>query len=174
MNNHIVLIYSNDLSVIKEAIREWIYLYKNKLEPSTTFNIYQIEEHGYLIELSKIINNDLFAFFVNYLTYSKKDVWVHVEGFTTAYNTGFDKSVRGKNIIMFIPETDDEYDVVYVVTEDNKSYKYDFGGGISKTTIDKVYSFPHINLKELKEPEIIVTTDFMNDKETEFSLTKWF
>ena len=82
--------------------------------------------------------------------------------------------LKSKKILVFISPNDNEYDNVYVTTDENKNYKVDFGGRITLSDEKKLYKIPpKLNLNN---PEILkVPKSIKNkDKENEEKVKKRF
>ena len=82
---------------------------------------------------------------VNYLNYPEGiEYKVDIEGFTT----GQDKNkLSNKELLVYISQSDKEFDNVFVTTSENENFKVDFGGRITEGRERKTYSYPNdINL----------------------------
>ena len=73
---------------------------------------------------------DLFCYWVNYIVYSNKEKryndnvlgWFEVGAGATGAWTQF----AGQKLMFFVPESDNEFDNVYFITEDNRCFKQEF------------------------------------------------
>ena len=85
----------------------------------------------FILQLPESTPYDLFCYWVNYIVYSNKDKrynnnvlgWFEVG----ADAAGAWKQFAGQKLMLFIPESDDEFDNVYFTTEDNHCFKQEFG-----------------------------------------------
>ncbi|HYF04033.1 MAG TPA: hypothetical protein VEC36_11685 [Patescibacteria group bacterium] len=75
---------------------------------------------------------------------------------TTAQDTTvFPKELIGKSILVTVPENDNDYDCVYVVTQDNQPMKIDFGGKVEKLSLQQQFYEPEIDFAKLEKPEVL-------------------
>lgn len=150
-SENLIHIQGGTKSDIKQALNQWIKLYDPTLKTDLTFQLFNNEDNNHILVIDGQLENDLFFFLVNYLTYPEGiNYSVSVEGFTTGKNRN---KLRGKKLLVFIPPSDQDYDNVFVTTTDNETFKVDFGGKISKSTENRSYEFPSFVMSE--SPEII-------------------
>jgi len=130
---------------IKKALRQWIDLYSKDLADGLTFELYKNGIENYSIQADKKLDNERFYFLINYLNYPEGiDYKIDIEGFTI----GKEKNqLKGKDLIVYISPTDNEYDNVFVTTSENKCFKIDFGGRITEEKNLKLYQLP-LNLNQ--------------------------
>jgi hypothetical protein len=122
---------------LKTVLNDWLILYAHRLRDKTVFEIAEINPNIFVLKVDKSIDDTLFFFLVNYCAYPvgfKKTF--DVEGHTTATKH---KTLLNKKISVFINEKDTEYDNVWITTEENETYKFDFGGKFKKTDFDNRY-----------------------------------
>ena len=95
----------------------------------------QGQERSYLITFPQQPDLDHFAFFVNYIVYpiDREFSSPRVIGyFHTALARKAAPHLTGNKVIIYVSENDQEGDSVYMVTEANENYKFDFAGKVSK------------------------------------------
>ncbi|WP_300665397.1 hypothetical protein [Fluviicola sp.] len=149
--NNFLFIDGGSYNDVKKALRQWIDSYENQLKPDVLFKLYKNGHGKHVIRVDGDLDNMLFYFLVNYISYPEGiDYEVTVEGFTKG--TGINK-LRGKNLRVFLPEMDTEYDNVLIATEDNKCYKMDFGGKFSESSETHLYQKPSFVISE--NPEVL-------------------
>lgn len=135
---------------VKKALRQWIDSYADQLEPDAVFKIYKNGHGKHVIQADESLDNMLFYFLVNYMSYPEGiEYKVKVEGFTKG--TKISKLI-GKKMLVVLPDIDKEYDNVLLVMEDNQCYKMDFGGkltGSSEVRLYREHSFENLGTPEI-------------------------
>jgi hypothetical protein len=140
IQRNIIFIQGGKYTDIKKILRQWIDLYSTQLEENYTFKLYKNGTGNHVIEIHERLDNELFYFLVNYLQYP---VGVDCKVKVTGYTKGTEQNaLKGKDLLVFIPETDTEYDNVYVVTETNENYRVEFGGNIIEGSETHLYQNP--------------------------------
>ena len=118
---------------LKTILNDWLVMYVNKLKSKLIFEIAIINPNMLVLKVDESIDGTEFFFMVNYFAYpinfNKK---FEVEGYTTATKH---KKLLNKNIYVFNNEQDNECDNVWITTEDNETYKFDFGGKLKRIDI---------------------------------------
>lgn len=158
MQLNTIHIANTDYSVIKTALKQWIELYIEDLDPNLTFKLYKYSETLTIIELNQAIENKYFNFLINYLTYpdNQRD-FISVKGFTVITdNQIFSKNHLGKSVQIYVSKNDIEYDNVNAVLTSGETYKIDFGGKTTKIDDEISYSNPEIEFRNKKSETIIV------------------
>lgn len=142
---------------IKKALRQWIVLYSKDLESNIKFELYKIGQESYLIATDKRLNNEKFNFLINYLRYPEGIEYnISIEGYSTVRDEKiYPKNLLNKKIIVYVPDNDKEYDNVFVTTEDNETFKIDFGGKVLRQNESKTFFIPDIDTNLLQRPEKI-------------------
>ena len=140
-NNKIVIVKNLKQEYLEKAIEQFIDLSKgeNTIKPKITiFNDKLVITFPYDIEF------DTLCYFINYLEYAhdlslKPDYKPEVYGWykTKKGDEWMTKEIVNKEVLIFIPETDDEYDNVYVTTEDNLGFKMGFALGYEHEKLAK-------------------------------------
>ena len=151
MEHNTIIIKGGSYSDIKKALQQWMNLYEKDLVSDITLELYKNGRGHHIIKADKRIDNERFYYLVNYLYYPEGiNYTINIEGFTTAANP---EMIRNKNLLIYIPDTDKEGDNVFAVTEDNNTFKIDFGGKVKPAAGIRQYRVPEIG--ELSNPEII-------------------
>lgn len=149
--NNILFIQGGSYPDVKKALRQWIDSYESQLGADAVFKIYKNGRGNHVIQADESLDNMLFYFLVNYISYPEGiDYEVKVEGFTKGTEVN---RLNGKNLLVFLPEFDTEYDNVLLVTEDNTCYKMDFGGKLTESSEVRLYREP--SFANLEIPEIL-------------------
>jgi hypothetical protein len=166
MQNNNIIIKGGTYLQIKKALEQWIELYIEHLKDKTKFKLFKVGSNEYRIKVDERLDNERFFFLINYLKYPE-GIKYNVD--VVGYTIGKDKNIfEANNLLVYIPENDDEYDNVYVVMEDNSTYKVDFNWSITEVEGQRSYSPPKIT--ELFNPEIIKVD--LNKKEKTNKINK--
>ncbi len=147
--NNILFVRGGSYADVKKALRQWIDSYESQLEADAVFKIYKNGRGNHVIRADESLDNMLFYFLVNYISYPEGiDYSVKVEGFTKGTNIS---RLIGKKLLVVLPEIDTEYDNVLLVTEDNQCYKMDFGGKLTESPEVRLYREPSFVISETPE-----------------------
>ncbi len=123
---------------LKQALNQWINLYEEDLNDDIKFKLIKIHSDEFVLKVDDSLDNERFFFLINYLKYPE-DIKYKVD--VIGYTIGKDKNLFEANkLLVYIPENDDEYDNVYVVMEDNSTFKVGFNGAISEQPRQKSYT----------------------------------
>jgi hypothetical protein len=142
---------------LKTILNDWLVMYVNGLKSKMIFEIAEINPTVFVLEVDKSIDDTDFFYMVNYFAYPidfKKTF--EVTGHTTATKH---KKLLNKKIYVFNNERENEkykeYDNVWITTEDNETYKFDFGGKFKKMDFESKY-------KTLNIDDLSITYDQIN------------
>jgi len=157
-NENLIKIKGGSYDDIKKALQQWIMLYSRDLESNIKFELYKIGQENYLIAADKRLNNEKFNFLINYLRYPEGIKYnISIEGYSTVLDEKlYPKNLLNKKIIVYVPDNDKEYDNVFVTTEDNETFKIDFGGKVMRQNESKTFFIQDIDTTLLQRPEKIV------------------
>ena len=153
---NILFIEGGAYADIKKALEQWIDPSSDVLGKGLAFGLYKDEKDRHIIKADDDLPNEQFNYLLNYLKYPEEiEYKINITGFTTITKpTVFPAERMGEEILIFIPESDDEYDNVYWVTKDNHVYKTDFGGKTFESDISKTYEEAEFNPNGYPPPEI--------------------
>lgn len=153
---NILFIEGGASSDIKMALEHWIDLSSDNLKPGLAFELYKGSRGKHIIKADNNLPDEQFNYLLNYIKYPEGiDYKINVTGYTTvSEETVFPPEFIGKEIELFIPDSDDEYDNVYWVIKENKVFKTDFGGKTVLTEISKEYKPTAFDIKTFPAPEI--------------------
>lgn len=150
INNNLILINGGAYNEIKKALRQWIELYRDQIDSDLNFKLYKNGKGNHIIQADDRLDNETFFYLVNYLKYPEGIEYnIDVEGYTT----GEEKTLKSKKLLVYISPNDNEYDNVFVTTNENENYKVEFGGKITATNENKLFRNPQDF--SLDTPEII-------------------
>jgi hypothetical protein len=139
--DNLILIKGGAYNDIKKALRQWIDLYSKDLEDGLTFQLYKNGNGNHIIQADKRLDNERFYYLVNYLNYPEGiEYKIDIEGFTTGQD---ENKLKNKELLVYISQTDKEYDNVFVTTSENENFKVDFGGRITEGQERKTYLYPN-------------------------------
>jgi hypothetical protein len=139
---------------LKTILNDWLVMYVEGLKSKLIFEIAEITPNVFILKMDKSIDDTHFFFLINYFAYPidfKKTF--EVAGYTTATKH---KTLLNKKIYVFLNEQDTEYDNVWVTTEDNETYKFDFSGRFKKMNYENKYKSLDINSLSILYEQIIV------------------
>jgi len=120
-----------------KILNDWLVLYADALSSGMVIKIAELIPNVYVLKISADIDDSLFFYLVNYCAYPigfEKNF--EAEGYLTAKD---DKALLNKKILVFINETDPDAENVWIVTEKNETYKYDFGGNLEEKDFNRKY-----------------------------------
>jgi hypothetical protein len=122
-NDKVILVKGWNEAEIQKIIDDFIETYKNDGYLAYTIEPHKQSENLYRLTFPQDIHPLPFTFLVNYIAYpfdlDYKNRSITVCGKTTL-NAGFegiDSSLVGKKAILYIPENDQDYNVIYMQTE---------------------------------------------------------
>lgn len=124
---------------VEDAINGFIKQYEDNGDKVDRPQVTQQEENTFMICLPDTTPYYFFCYWVNYLVYSneRKKYNNNITGwFEVSANA---KLFQNQILMVYVPETDTEYDNVYFTTKDNLCYKQEFGGGASLKQQKNVY-----------------------------------
>jgi hypothetical protein len=123
VNDKIILVKGWNEVEIRKIINDFIETYKTDGYPAYAVELHKEEEGIFRLTFSKDIHPRLFTFLVNYITYpfdldfKNRSVMVGAKTTLSADFDGVDMSLVGKRAILYIPQDDQDHDVVYMQTE---------------------------------------------------------
>jgi hypothetical protein len=122
-NDKAILVKGWDESELWKIIHDFNETYKNNGYPAYTIEPHKQSANLYRLTFPQDIHPRLFTFLVNYLAYpfdlDLNGRSITVGGRTTLSSDfeGIDSSLVGQKAILYIPENDEDHDVVYMQTE---------------------------------------------------------
>jgi hypothetical protein len=141
MSYHFIIVKNISLGSIQGILMDMANMYR-----STPYvdgiELYseQEREESYLITFPQQPDLDRFTYFVNYIVYPIDRKWSSplVTGyFDTALVPKSAPHLKGKKVMVYVSEDESAADAVYLVTEANDTYKFDFGGKVSKLSANE-------------------------------------
>lgn len=149
--DNLIVIKGGAYNDIKKALRQWIELYSKDLQDGLTFQLFKNVPGCHIIQADKRLDNERFFYLINYLEYPEGiDYKIDIEGYTTGKENN---RLKGRSLLVYISQTDEEYDNVFVTTPENENFKVDFGGKITETREKKFFKIPNDFI--LENPETI-------------------
>lgn len=124
----IIRVKSMSHQKLDEAFRELKKMYDSDGEFITPEVVWDGDSPTLIF--TKPVDFWMFCWWVNYLVYSEKGTRYDAVGWYEAQEfkkiNGQDCPLDGKTLMMFVPDTDEEYDNVYITIPDNRCYKLGF------------------------------------------------
>lgn len=152
--DNLIVIKGGAYTDIKKALRQWIDLYSNDLQDGLTFQLFKNGRGNHIIQADDRLDNERFYYLVNYLNFPEGiNYKINIQGFTKGKD---DNRLKGKDLMIYISQSDKEYDNVFVQTSGNENFKVNFSGKIVEGSERKTYSYP-TNLNLSISENIIVT-----------------
>lgn len=131
VNDKVILVKGWNEVEIQKIINDFIETYRKDGYPSYSIEPHKQEENLFRLTFPQDVHPRLFTFLINYLAYpfdlDLKNRTVIVAGKTTL-SAAFDvdSSVVGKKAILYIPQDDQDHDVVYMQTESGINFANSF------------------------------------------------
>ena len=122
-NDKVISVKGWNEAEIQKIIRDFIETYKNDGYPAYTIEPLKQSENLYRLTFPQDIHPQLLTFLVNYLAYPfdldlrNRSIIVGGKATLSSGFEGIDSSLVGKKAILYIPESDQEHNVVYMRTE---------------------------------------------------------
>ncbi|MCH8486851.1 MAG: hypothetical protein LAT75_08295 [Candidatus Cyclonatronum sp.] len=158
--DNLILIKGGAYNKIKKALKDWLELYSDTVQEGLIFQIFKKEKGFHIIQVDKILDNEIFFSLINYLKYPVGiEYKITIEGFTIGKAI---KCLRDKNLLVYISPYNIEYDNVLLVTSDNINFKVDFDGNVTKVADTKIYWIPEGFQFEIKETITFAKSNLKN------------
>lgn len=140
---NLVIIKGGTYDKVKQALRQWLDIYTDKLSDKMLFELYSMDDSTHVIKADPGLTNLYFFFLVNYMIYPEGMEKYDVE--VTGYTVGHKGSkFENQKLLVYIPKDDKEYDNVYVITEGGQHFKVDFGGIVTEQSRKGDYIKPEL------------------------------
>jgi hypothetical protein len=141
-NDKIIIVKKLALDYLKKAIEQFCNIYnKQRIIAKPRLTVF---ENQYLITFPYDIDFENFCYFINYLKYAnelclKPDYKPEIIAWcsTKKGDSWMTDQILNKRVMLFIPESDKDYDNVYLTTEYNLGYKMGFAIGESHIKLDR-------------------------------------
>jgi hypothetical protein len=141
-NDKIIIVKKLALDYLKKAIEQFCKIYnKQRIIAKPRLTVF---ENQYIITFPYDIDFEKFCYFINYLKYAnelclKPDYKPEIIAWcsTKKGDSWMTDQILNKRVMLYIPESDKDYDNVYLTTEYNLGYKMGFAIGDSHIKLDK-------------------------------------
>nr|WP_299169027.1 hypothetical protein [uncultured Allomuricauda sp.] len=160
INDKLISIKSLKKKDLEKAIEQFCNMY-NQEGFRALPRLFTIGEDEFVVTFPYDIDFATFCVFVNYLHYPNNIEYSPViRGWTTTKETEewVQRPIDNKKVMLFIPKSDDEYDNVYLTTEENFCVQIGFAIGHHFKPFShpvKYYEEPMHSIGELKGKEFI-------------------
>ena len=150
MSNYIVVTHCSR-SLARQAFSDWLDMYRDGLAKGLAFDLFGTEDEDTVIRTDQWLTNEHFNYLVNYLKYPVGiDCQAGVAGYQTILDPiTFPPENMGNRVLVFIPETDTDYDCVYWVNQAGEVHLTDFGGRTKKVSLIQKFEEPAIDFDQL-------------------------
>ena len=132
-NDKVIMVKGWDEVEIRKIIQDFIEQNKDVPYPAYTIEPRELEEDLHRLTFPQDIHPQIFSYLINLLTYpfdlDLRNRSIIVVGKTTLNSEfeGVDSSLLGQKAILYVPENDEDYDVVYMRTESGINLADSFG-----------------------------------------------
>jgi len=157
-NDKVVLVKGAPYQDLKKAVQQFCDRY-NQTDWAAIPRLTRISETETAITFPRDLSFDVLCFFVNYIYYPNDIFYLdHSEirawATTRPGDVWVTEKAQKKHVMLYIPKEDDEYDNVYMTTEDGIGYKLGFAVGHQQQLL-KVpampYEMPGTSVEAVKE-----------------------
>lgn len=157
MVKNIIVVENCNLNNIKDILNDWRWFYSELAINSVEFKCWNIVEDKLILLANEKLSNELFVFLVNYIKYSNgKESKIEVKGYTKAEDENvFPNEILNKEVLIYLPKDNKEFDNVYAISEDNITYKIGLSGNQSKEESLINFSKLKFDINRLGNPNII-------------------
>jgi hypothetical protein len=127
-NDKIVIIKGAKVLDVTQAIQQFCNLY-NSQELSTVVTVSELANGDVVVTFPYDIDFGRFCFFVNFMHYPKVPlIKTDIRGWATTKvnDMWIMPEIAGKKVMLYIPDSNTEYDSLYLVSENNISYRIAF------------------------------------------------
>jgi hypothetical protein len=134
MNDKIIFVKGWNEIEIQKIINDFIETYRSDGYPAYAIEPHKQEENVFRLTFPKDIHPTLFTFLVNYLAYpfdldfQNRSIIVGGKTTLSAEFDGVDSTLVGKRAVFYVPQDDQDHDVVYMQTESGISLANSFTG----------------------------------------------
>lgn len=155
-SDKLIIITNIDIDDLRSIITlyAWNYEDENIID---NLLVVKISENEFTITFAHDINFEAYCYFINYLKYPEEVkckptilAWTK----TNSTDEFVPERALNKLVMLYIPEEDDEYDNVFLTTEDNIGYKIFFEYGKKPQLLqnpNKTFSSPPLNIIDLNQ-----------------------
>ena len=163
-NDKLVIVNSVKLDFLKQAIEQFCNSYNQ--ESYIALPRLFVLNDLYIVTFPYDIDFERFCYFINYLKYPMdidlKKYKPNIVAWcsTKSQDVWMTDDIANKNVMIYIPEWDEEYDNVYLTTQDNIGFKMGFAIGHAHKKLDQPvlqYRKPEYEPNEIQGADI---TDF--------------
>ncbi len=158
--DNLIIIKGETYNDIEKTLRQKINSYfEDDIDTDFIFNLYQ-NGNNCIIQADKRLTNDDFFRFMNLLDYPWKiGDKVEITGYTTGKETN---DLENEKLLVYILPNDMDFSVS-IVTERNRSYRYDFDGRIAEVKVNRPYTYPE-NI-DFGKPKVLRINKILQSKE---------
>lgn len=117
---------------LRKIIDDFIRVYERDSYPPYTIELHRQTENTYRLTFPKDVHPWLLTFLINYLAYpsdfdlTRRSIIVAGKATLSPAFTGVDTSLLGKSVVLYLPENDQDHDVVYMQVETGDTYVNSF------------------------------------------------
>lgn len=162
INDKLVIVDDIDENDIEKILQEFCNSH-NQENFQAILRLTKLSNRKFAVTFPFDIDFDIYCFFINHLNYPigfDRSFSIIAWATTKPTDSWVTENIANKNVMLYVSESDTEYDNVYLTTYDNIGYKLGFARGKGKQLPDrpeKDFVKPPISAGEL---EAKIYTDF--------------
>ncbi len=139
-HHNLIVLKGAPFDKVYDAFGKWMNLYRKEIPKSYVFKILPDDYGRVFLKGDDRLSNEEFYFLFNYLKYPEGiDYKADMAGYTTGKE---ENALKSKEIMVYIPDDDTEYDNVNIVTQEGDSFKLDFGWNLKEIESVRKYEAP--------------------------------
>jgi hypothetical protein len=181
--HNIIFLECDSAEKLRQVLTEWLDLYKDNFKSRFAFELYRNGTGRYVIKADDRLDDEHFNYLFNYLVYPI-DVKYHVRAtgyITVSFHTVYPANTVGKELMVFIPETDKHHDRVYWNYPGSITFTTDWEGNTEEAGMIREYEATVFDPSTIPPPEIFYNsmsgTDIdavIEDPLSNEPASKWF
>ena len=162
-NDKLILVKNIKLDYLKQAIEQFCNIYNQETYKALPRLI--LLDNEFVITFPYNIDFERYCYFINYLENAhelclQSDYNPDVKAWctTTTEDAWMKENIVNKNVMIYIPDWDEEHDNVYLITQDDLGFKMGFALGEASQKLDrplKRFEENPIELSDLTDKEKI-------------------
>ena len=133
-NDKAVIVKGWDGDELHKILNDFIEANEDSRYPRYSIEQHQQGDKIYRLTFPQNIHPELFSYFINYIAYpcdfnlTNRSIIVYGETTLNSSFEGIDESLFGQQAILYLPENDQDYDIVYMQTSSGVNFANSFSG----------------------------------------------
>lgn len=181
--HNIIFLECDSAEKLRQALTDWLDLYKGNFKSKFAFELYRNGTDRYVIKAGDRLDNEHFNYLFNYLVYPIDVKYkVKATGYITVFlPTVYPANIAGKELMVFIPETDKHYDRVYWNFQGSITFTTDWEGNTEEAGMTREFEPAVFDTSNFPPPEIFYNVQpgtgmdaIIDDPMSNEPVRKWF